>query len=262
MTTLTSFDGTVLHYEVAGEGEPVVLLHGFTSSTSGNWQQPGIWGAILETGKKLIGLDARGHGRSDKPTEPAAYENQAMVRDVGALFDHLQLASADVVGYSMGAMTAVRFAATDQRVRRLVLGGIGGDPASWTAPEVRRERRERNDRILAGLHSAPDQISDPLAQRGRRLMELRGNNLEAMAAFLQADRPFGGDVDVAAITAPTLVVCGADDFDPRPLAAAIPQGEWKVLPGDHEGVVREPELAKAIATFVAADSRITTPTSA
>lgn len=257
MATLTSFDGTVLSYEVEGDGAPVVLLHGFTSSTAGNWRQPGIWAALRSDGRQLIGLDARGHGRSDKPTDPSAYENDAMVRDVAALFDELHLQTADVVGYSMGAFTALRFAATDHRVRRLVIGGIGGDPASWASAEVRRARRERSDRILTGLTGGSNQVDDPLATRVRTLMEQRGNDLEAMAAFLQADRPLGGDVDVSAVTAPTLVVCGADDVDPRPLAAALPTAESTVIPGDHEGVVTQPGLAAAIAAFLASDARAT-----
>jgi len=79
-----SFDGTELCYDREGTGPPVVLLHGFTSSVDGNWRQPGIWEALLRSGHQVLGFDARGHGRSAKPHDPAGYENDAMVKDVAA----------------------------------------------------------------------------------------------------------------------------------------------------------------------------------
>jgi pimeloyl-ACP methyl ester carboxylesterase len=151
----------------------------------------------------------------------------------------------------MGAMTAIRFAAGDSRVRRLVLGGIGGDPKEWGTPAALAKRAERSERILSGL-TVDDvaEITDPLALRVRKLMEARGNDLAAMAAIQRAHRPMGGDVDVTAVTAPTLVVCGEDDFAPQPLAAALPDGMSQLLPGDHEGVVSDPQLAKVIVAFL------------
>src|SRR2546421_10923256 len=100
VAAFASVDGTKLYYEEEGTGTPVVLLHGLSSSTKGNWQEPGIWAALVDVGKRVIGLDARGHGRSDKPHDPSAYRDHAMVRDVGALLDHLGLESTDLVGYS------------------------------------------------------------------------------------------------------------------------------------------------------------------
>jgi pimeloyl-ACP methyl ester carboxylesterase len=249
--TFDTFDGLPLSYQEEGAGSVVVLLHGFTSSTNGNWRRPGIWQSLVDDGRRVVGLDARGHGRSAKPHDPHAYEHSAMVRDVAALLDHLHLASVDLVGYSMGAATAVRFAAQDSRVRRLVLGGIGGDPATWSAEGFLAERAEWARRIVAGLSAQdPDRISDPLARRVRTLMQQRNNDLDAMSAFLRANRAIGGDVDVSRITVPTLVVCGENDVSPEPLAAALPRGQFHLLPGDHESVVDDPDLAKVITAFV------------
>jgi pimeloyl-ACP methyl ester carboxylesterase len=246
-----SFDGTELHYEQQGTGPPVVLLHGFTSSVDGNWRQPGIWQALLDARRQVLGFDARGHGRSEKPHDPAAYENDAMVQDVAAFFNHLGLGKADLVGYSMGAGTAIRFAAGDQRLRRLVLGGIGGDPARWAAPETVEARAKMGRRMLAAAE-APDvsAIDDRLTRRIRRVMEARGNNLKAMAAVQRARRPMGGDFDPGRVTVPTLVVCGDKDTSPRDLAAALPDAKSLVLEGDHEGVVINPALAKPITAFL------------
>jgi pimeloyl-ACP methyl ester carboxylesterase len=256
LTTFTTFDGLALAYLQEGDGEPVLLLHGFTSSTEGNWRRPGIWQNLVDIGRRVIGLDARGHGASDKPHDSAAYEDSAMVRDVAALVDHLALPRVDLVGYSMGAATAIRFAAQHDRVRRLVLGGIGGDPSTWASAEFLAERAERARRIADGLSAAdPSDIHDPLARRVRALMEQRGNDLRAMAAIERAHRPMGGDVDVSRIRVPTLVVCGDDDVPPHPLAAALSNGRAQQLTGDHESVVGNTDLGKLIAAFLSDDDR-------
>lgn len=250
MAIFTSFDGTHLYYEEEGAGTPVVLLHGLSTSTKGNWKEPGTWTVLVEAGKRVIGLDARGHGRSEKPHDPSAYENHAMVRDVEALLDHLGVENADLVGYSMGAATAVRFASGEPRVRRLVLGGIGGDPARWGTSEG-DTRVQMARRWLSGLEAEdPTGVTDPVARAARKLFEARGNDLRAMAALLRGNRHLTRDIRLDSVAAPTLVVCGDKDASPYALASALPDGEGLVLDGDHEGVVRNPELAKAIATFV------------
>lgn len=253
MAEIVGADGTTLSYEEEGTGDPVVLLHGLSSSTEGNWRRPGIWAALVDAGHRVVGLDARGHGRSGKPHDPGAYAGDAMVRDVSSLLDHLALERSDLVGYSMGAMTALQFAAdpTGGRLRRLVLGGIGGDPATWGTDG----RRQRMSRLWLAALEAPDAeaIEDPAARRARKVFEARHNDLQAIAALLRADRarlPSGAGLDRVAM--PTLVVCGDQDADPRPLAAALAQGTATVLDGDHESVVENPELAKAITAFLEA----------
>lgn len=253
MPELSAFDGTALAFEEeGGSGDPVVLLHGLSSSTEGNWRQPGIWSALTEAGHRVVGFDARGHGRSGKPHDPAAYAGDAMVRDLSTLLDALGLARVDLVGYSMGASTALQFAASAARpdqLRRLVLGGIGGDPREWGDDD---ERRALPRRWLAGLE-APDAgaIEDPVARRARKVFEGRGNDLRAMAALLRAERVhLSRDIPLQRVTVPTLVVCGDRDAAPGPLADALVDGTALVLEGDHESVVPNPELAKAIVGFL------------
>jgi pimeloyl-ACP methyl ester carboxylesterase len=245
------FDGVDLYYEDDGAGPPVVLLHGLSSDTEGNWKAPGIWSSLVDAGRSVIGFDARGHGRSAKPHEREAYGGDAMVRDVGALLDHLELTEVDLVGYSMGASTALQFAGKDHRLRRLVLGGIGGDPKEWDSPDSPRAAIRK--RWLAGLEADdPESLEDPVARRARRVFEARGNDLEAIAALLRADRVhLSADMASEDVTVPTLVVCGDRDASPTELAAALPDAEALVLEGDHESVVANPELAKAIVGFLA-----------
>ena len=251
MATYTSFDGTKLYYEEQGAGVPVVLLHGLSVDVEANWKAPGIWSALVEAGHRVIGFDARGHGRSDKPHEPSAYGDDAMVRDVGAMLDELSLEVTHLVGYSMGASTALQFAARDDRLRRLVLGGIGGDPNEWGTPDG--ERALMGKRWLAGLEAKdPDAIEDPVARRARKVFEARGNDLQAIAALLRSNRKhLSSEMASSAVTVPTLVVCGDRDASPTELAAALPNGEALVLEGDHESVIGNPELAQSIVGFLA-----------
>lgn len=252
MGEIVSFDGVVLHYEEEGDGPPVVLLHGLSSSTAGNWVDPGIWSELVAAGRRVIGLDARGHGLSEKPHDPSAYGGDAMVRDTGALFDALGLEGVCLAGYSMGASTALQFAASDGRLQRLVLGGIGGDPSRWSTEADGRVPLSK--RWLAGVEAEnPDDIEDPVARRAREVFAARGNDLAAIAALLRADRRhLSSDMPVTAIEVPTLVVCGDKDASPQPLAAALSRGEAVILEGDHSSVVANPDLAKTIVAFVTA----------
>src|SRR5262245_24626705 len=106
-----------------GEGEPIVLVHGFASTAAVNWLHPGWFATLTRAGRRVIADDIRGHGASQKLYDPAAYQTRLMAEDVGALLDHLDLAAADVMGYSMGARICAFLAvAHPKRVRRLILG--------------------------------------------------------------------------------------------------------------------------------------------
>src|SRR4029077_3701604 len=109
-----------------GEGEPIVLVHGFASNKEVNWVAPGWITTLTRAGRRAIALDNRGHGASTKLYDPAAYHSAIMAEDVRALLDHLHLPRADVMGYSMGARnTAFLALAHPQRVRSAIFGGLG-----------------------------------------------------------------------------------------------------------------------------------------
>src|SRR5215469_13003957 len=115
-----------LAYIDEGDGEPIVLVHGLASNAEVNWVHPGWVTTLTRAGRRVIALDNRGHGASTKLYEPAAYHSALMAEDVRALLDHLGLARADVMGYSMGARITAFFAlAHPERLRRAVLGGLG-----------------------------------------------------------------------------------------------------------------------------------------
>jgi pimeloyl-ACP methyl ester carboxylesterase len=123
-----SWDGLEIAYREWGEdahAPPILLQHGFVANANANWVLTGVVGALTDAGRRVIAPDARGHGSSEKPHDPARYGELRMARDLGALLDLMGAPQVDLVGYSMGAVVALLLASEDERVRRLVVGGVG-----------------------------------------------------------------------------------------------------------------------------------------
>ena len=124
-------DGTVIHYLIEGRGDPVVLLHGITGTAASNWGAAGLIDRLAEE-FQIIAVDQRGHGKSDKPHDPASY-GERMALDVVDLLDHLRLQQAHVVGYSMGGFITMKLVAlAPDRLMSAVVGGAG-----WSSPALR-----------------------------------------------------------------------------------------------------------------------------
>ncbi|MDO9353638.1 MAG: alpha/beta fold hydrolase, partial [Solirubrobacteraceae bacterium] len=129
MERFTTSDGVAIAYEFDASAPPglppVVLLHGFAVSGQLNFGGPGLIDGLADADRRTIVVDARGHGDSDKPTDPAVFGEARMAQDVRELVDHLGLDAFDLIGYSMGAVVALLIAADDPRVRRMAVGGVG-----------------------------------------------------------------------------------------------------------------------------------------
>jgi pimeloyl-ACP methyl ester carboxylesterase len=250
--SFTASDGTEIVYDTWGGGRPgvpIVLHHGFAASAEANWTGPGVTGKLLALGRPIVALDARGHGRSDKPHDPAAYAGGAMVGDVRTLIDHLGIASIDLVGYSMGAHVSLGVATEENRLRSVVLGGIGG--ATVTGAPF--DRSEVADGLVA---EDPRTITDVRARGFRRFADSTNADRHALAAVMRADRlpPTGLD----RITVPCLVVVGREDdlaADVQGLVDAVPRATLVTVPGDHLGAVGEPAFAQALLDFLSAVER-------
>ncbi|WP_238007200.1 alpha/beta hydrolase [Dactylosporangium sp. AC04546] len=255
MERFESFDGVDIAYQVwgaPGDRPPVVLHHGFIVDATANFVAPGVAGALVAAGRHVIAPDARGHGASGKPHDTARYGEARMARDLGALLDHLDVERADLVGYSMGAVVSAIFAAsTPDRVRRLVLSGVGAAVAELGGLDTRAMPPAEVTAVLL-TESRPAVEASP-AKAFRQLADAVGADRVALAAQVGAahNTPIGLDK----ITAPTLVLAGEDDplaARPEALAAAIPGARWKVVAGDHLTALRSPAYVPALLDFLAA----------
>jgi pimeloyl-ACP methyl ester carboxylesterase len=248
MDRFTSFDGVGIAYAVAGDGPDALLLHGFAADHRVNWVAPGVVDALVAAGRRVIALDARGHGESDKPHDPVAYENDAMKRDAIGLLDHLGVVQVDVIGYSMGALVSTRIVPDEPRTRSCVLGGIGG--------RVRGRRGfsdEQRARIADALTTDdPSLITDPSARAFRAFADQTGADRLALAAIQRAAAP-EARTRLDEFRVPTLVLVGDDDTIAGPaegLAERIAGAVAKTIKGTHLGAVVDPEFARSIVDFV------------
>ncbi len=239
----------VHRWGVPGDLPPVYLQHGFVADTRLNWVGTGTVAVLLAAGREVVGVDARGHGRSDKPHDPAAYGERRMADDLRRVADALGHDTFDLAGYSMGATVAMLVAAADRRVRRLVVGGAG---ASFVEPGGAQRHAALMERLAAALEAADvAEVRDPATVPFRRMADALGADRHALAAHARAihDR----DPDLAAVTAPALVLAGdADPLAARPevLAAAIPGARLALVPGDHSTTLRAPAFAAALTAFL------------
>lgn len=245
-------DGVAIAYRTWGEPgrTPVLLHHGFVSTAERGWVRTGVAAALVAAGRHVVAHDARGHGESDKPHDPARYGEQRMARDLSQLADALQLSSFDLVGFSMGAVVALHVAAEGTRVRRLVVSGIGSGVVHPEAIEVRAVRRAAlaEAMVTFDVGSLPTELL--VFRRGA---DTQGADRLALAAH--ARREVDEGVELARVLAPTLVLAGGSDVfaaEPDVLAAALPAGELQVVPGDHLTVVRDPAFAPAVVSWLAA----------
>lgn len=242
MPDFDSFDGLRLFYQDEGDGRTVVLLHGFAADTNVNYVRSGILDLLLDEGYRVITLDARGHGLSSKPTDSEAYADDAMKRDVIALFDHLGLDDVLLVGYSMGAHLSLRLAPTEPRIKAVVLLGIGEHGTGETG-------EGRRDALVAVLEAeSPDDVDDASL---RQFRVMAGLDREPLLAYVNARGSVGPEPDH--VDVPVLLVVGDDDEnagDPGPLAERLGATLVRV-PGDHFTANARPELHQALTSFLA-----------
>lgn len=236
----TSFDRTNIHYDILGEGKPVVLLHGFITNGE-SWKRAPVRQALAEAGFKVITLDLRGNGQSDKPHTAEAYQNNAEVKDVMALMKHLGLAHYDVVGYSRGAILTAKLLTMDKQVRRAVMGGISVD---FSDPNWYRRRNFYEALTKPGSHPELQPAVDYAKKSGADTVVL---------ARLQEFQPVTTRAELGKIKVPLLVINGdqdKDNGDPQTLVDAVPGSRLVIVPGDHGGAMRTPEFAKAVVAFL------------
>jgi pimeloyl-ACP methyl ester carboxylesterase len=208
--------GVKIHYTIEGNGEPVLLIHGFTANIQTQWGLPGIIRALADN-YQVIAIDNRGHGKSDKPHDPKKY-GQEMVEDAVRLLDHLKIKKVHVVGYSMGAMITSKLLATHpDRLLTATLGGSGGlregrDLTFFNQLAESLEQGRGMGTLIEAL-TPPDRPKPTKEQLDAiNTMLTLMNDTKALAAVARGFKELGVAEDkLKANRVPTLALIGGDD---------------------------------------------------
>jgi DNA-binding transcriptional MerR regulator/pimeloyl-ACP methyl ester carboxylesterase len=300
-SSFASFDGTRIVYSDEGEGPAVVLLHGFGVDGLDNFGpfdrllpklertnallrerfgaapplpsppaegRPGLAARLREAGARVIVPDMRGFGGSDKPRDTRAYADSAMARDVIALARHLGLEAFDVLGFSMGSVTAARLLALGApRVRSAVLAGVAqyileGEafdlpkgypvPDGLTRPFTARQHAEALAKLL---DDAGDETEKPMSPSAV-LVRSTGGDPKVLAAVVRGAVAEQVPVEpLRRVKAPVLVLNGRADLANQAVARlleVIPDARSAVCDGDHYTSPWYASFQQAVVDFFAA----------
>lgn len=235
-------DGVRINYELHGpdDGDPVILVHGFASNYRLNWVGSRWQEALVTAGRLVIGIDCRGHGRSEKPHDPRAYSRAQMAGDVANLLHHLGISRSDYIGYSMGAWIGlITLIHHPELIGAAVLGGIG-QLRTFSASQAIADR-------FRGDGSVSSPVVDAFWQFASSQPD---NDLEALAACIEAPQKRPESEQLARIQNPILVVVGEIDAiapHPEELVAMLPHARLETIPGRNHFNITPSRLFKEAA---------------
>ncbi len=240
-------DGMRIAFLDEGEGEPILLIHGFASNKMVNWVYPGWVDLLTRSGRRVIAIDNRGHGESEGTHDPEDYGAPTMAEDARRLLDHLGIGRADVMGYSMGArISAFLTLNHPDRVRSVVFGGLGyGMVEGVGRPEP-----------IADALEAPrlSDVTDKTGRAFRAFAEQTKSDRLALAACMRSSRQKIAEDQVSRITQPVLIAVGTKDEiagSPQRLAALMPQAEVLEIPNrDHMVAVGDKVFKAGVLAFL------------
>ncbi len=255
-------NGIKIYYEIEGKGPSVIMIHGFASNLEQNWKQTN-WVKNLKDNYRLILLDCRGHGKSDRPYDDSYYGYNQMTSDVVKLMEHLSIEKANFFGYSMGAY--MTFQLLLRKPQLLISAILGGFVLHLPRNEKERALFRENTmlRIEAFKADSIDQVKDPVARAFRQFAELGGNDLRALAAVmsgnLQEIPDWAGDPtliksSLKKVKIPVMTIVGSDDFIPgdKTLIAQLVPGacHFQIQGKDHLTVVPDPKFHMIVKAFL------------
>lgn len=230
-----------------GEGEPILLVHGFASNITMNWVFPGWVDALTRAGHRVIALDNRGHGESGKLYDKEAYGPELMAEDAARLLAHLEIERADVMGYSMGARIAAFLAIKHPgMVRSAIFGGLGMGMIEGVG----------ESEPIAQALEAPS-LNDVIHERGRAFRAFADqtrSDRAALAACIRGGRVRISSEAIGRIACPVLIVIGeSDDIagSGEELAELIPDAHAVAIPGrNHMQTVGDKAYKQAVLDFL------------
>ncbi|TFG01963.1 MAG: alpha/beta hydrolase [Promethearchaeota archaeon] len=249
-------EGVKIYYEIEGTGPDLLMIHGFAANIEMNWKISN-WIKTLKDENRLILMDCRGHGKSDKPTDPAQY-GLKMGEDVIKLMDHLSIQKANLFGYSMGSRITLNLLIREpNRINCAILGG-------FVIPPSNKHTTVRYKSVIDALKAESlDQVKDLIGREFRKFAESTGANLNALAAVMgsyvhQPEDMFttSGRIKkiLRKISIPLLTVVGSEDFLPgdKALIAKLVPGacHFQIQGRDHLTVVPDPRFHMVVKAFL------------
>jgi pimeloyl-ACP methyl ester carboxylesterase len=240
-------DGVSISYLDEGQGDPILLIHGFASNSTVNWRNTNWIKTLNGAGFRVIAFDNRGHGQSEKLYELADYGAPTMAEDARRLLDHLGIARADVMGFSMGARIAAFLTlAHPERVRSVIFAGLGIHLVKGAGAV---------EQIAAALETPnAEAIEDDDARAFRVFAEQTRSDRRALAACMRSSRDKVTPEQLAGIKVPVLVAVGTDDViggSGAKLAEMIPGAEFLEIVGrDHMKSVGDLSYKKGVLNFL------------
>ncbi len=236
---MTSFDDNRIAFTDEGSGFPVLLIHGFIND-GGMWERSVLKKQLLAQGYRVIVPDLRGNGKSDKPENEEAYNNDAEVQDLSLLIAHLKIQELHAVGYSRGSIVLTKLLSQDDRIRKAVLGGMGVD---FTNPQW--------DRRIMFMNAFNGKITEETKGAVAYASSIKANL--RILHLLQKYQPVTGLSELKKITAQVLVIAGDEDLDngnPEELKNEIPKSELKIVSGNHNETYKTIPFSAAILKFL------------
>jgi pimeloyl-ACP methyl ester carboxylesterase len=240
-------DGVQIAYLDEGQGEPILLIHGFASNVVTNWIDSHWVRTLTGAGWRVIAYDNRGHGESEKLYDPELYGAPMMAEDARRLLDHLDIAQVDVLGYSMGArIAAFLLSAHPERVRSVIFGGLG----------IHMVRGMVGSGPLAKALEAPriEDVTNDTARSFRAFAERTKSDLKALAACMRGPREKVTPEQLGKIAVPALVAVGSEDViggSGEALAKLIPGAQFLDIAGrDHMKAVGDARFKQGVLDFL------------
>lgn len=242
-----SSDGVEIAYIDRGAGEPILLIHGFASNATVNWVDTNWVETLTGSGRRVIAVDNRGHGRSQKLYDTQAYGAPMMAEDARRLLDHLGIARADVMGYSMGARIAAFLAiAHPDRLRSVIFAGLGYNMVRGVGGTGPIAKALEADSV--------DDVANETARSFRAFADATGGDRRALAACIRSAREKITAETLAGLRVPALVAVGTEDViagKASELAALIPGAQVLDIPRrDHMKAVGDRVYKQGVLDFL------------
>ncbi len=240
-------EGFEIAYEIYGDGPPIVAVHGFGSNGIVNWVATGWTDALVKAGYRVITMDNRGHGASEKIYDPSVYGAPDMARDVANLVDHLGYSQVALIGYSMGArISAFVCLQNPEKVACAIFGGLG---ANMTRPMIDSEE------IIAALNAETlAEVTHPTGRQFRIFADHTKSDRKALAACMAGSRTRIAEDMIRTVSVPVLVAVGSEDTvagPAQPLADLLPRGEALVIDRrDHMRATGDPQFKSGALDFL------------